>query len=453
MKKIRSLFVLLVCIVCLTGCVRLDTELTIKKNGNIDIRMLYAVQEMEETAEATEEMEQEKQDLIDEGWEVEDYNEDGYVGYVMSQENIQPEDLHDAMSESGDDLSDGSGEISFTKEGAYYVFDWKVFDEETAEEIQTYGEFLKSSGGYMKLKINLPVAVTSHNAPYSYNDGKSLEWDLLSLGPDQNVHLEFELIDYRKIFMIGSISAAFIIMIVVAALIISSNSKKKKMAAYGQQYQAPGGYGQGQGVQGGYGQGQVAGAYNQGQTNQGGYVQGQVTGTYNHGQANQGGYGQSQAQTGYAQGQTGQSGYGQGQAGQSGYNQSQANQGQTGQGQVAGAYNQGQTNQGGYGQGQVTQGAYGQGQTQTKYVQDQSASDQIQSETPAQDASSQSQSAAPAQDASAQSRSEKQVQEDLAAKLVADELVKLKGLLDSGVITQEEFDTQKAKLLSGNGQD
>lgn len=30
---------------------------------------------------------------------------------------------------------------------------------------------------------------------------------------------------------------------------------------------------------------------------------------------------------------------------------------------------------------------------------------------------------------------------------VADELLKLKGLLDSGVITQAEFDTQKAKLL------
>ena len=31
--------------------------------------------------------------------------------------------------------------------------------------------------------------------------------------------------------------------------------------------------------------------------------------------------------------------------------------------------------------------------------------------------------------------------------VVADELLKLKGLLDSGVITQAEFDTQKARLL------
>jgi len=30
---------------------------------------------------------------------------------------------------------------------------------------------------------------------------------------------------------------------------------------------------------------------------------------------------------------------------------------------------------------------------------------------------------------------------------VADELIKLKGLLDIGVLTQQEFDTQKAKLL------
>lgn len=31
---------------------------------------------------------------------------------------------------------------------------------------------------------------------------------------------------------------------------------------------------------------------------------------------------------------------------------------------------------------------------------------------------------------------------------VADELVKLKGLLDSGVLSQEEFDAQKKQLMS-----
>jgi len=31
---------------------------------------------------------------------------------------------------------------------------------------------------------------------------------------------------------------------------------------------------------------------------------------------------------------------------------------------------------------------------------------------------------------------------------IADEIQKLKGLLDSGVLTQQEFDTQKAKLLN-----
>ena len=38
-------------------------------------------------------------------------------------------------------------------------------------------------------------------------------------------------------------------------------------------------------------------------------------------------------------------------------------------------------------------------------------------------------------------------QPELERKSVADELIKLKELLDAGVITQEEFDAQKEKLL------
>ena len=32
---------------------------------------------------------------------------------------------------------------------------------------------------------------------------------------------------------------------------------------------------------------------------------------------------------------------------------------------------------------------------------------------------------------------------------IAEELTKLKGLLDAGVLTQQEFDAQKAKILNG----
>ena len=43
---------------------------------------------------------------------------------------------------------------------------------------------------------------------------------------------------------------------------------------------------------------------------------------------------------------------------------------------------------------------------------------------------------------------EKEIKESISADLVADELRKLKELLDDGVLSKEEFEEQKQKLLN-----
>ncbi|MBP0968506.1 MAG: SHOCT domain-containing protein [Oscillospiraceae bacterium] len=43
---------------------------------------------------------------------------------------------------------------------------------------------------------------------------------------------------------------------------------------------------------------------------------------------------------------------------------------------------------------------------------------------------------------------EEKVKEELSADMIADELKKLKSLMDEGVLTKEEFDEQKKKLLN-----
>jgi uncharacterized membrane-anchored protein YhcB (DUF1043 family) len=98
------------------------------------------------------------------------------------------------------------------------------------------------SGGYMKMTVNLPVKPSASNATSVSNDGKTLEWDLLNLGPDQSIHLEFVLVNIWLIIGLCFVAAAILIGIVLAVVL----SLRKKKAA---QMQSQGYYQQGVGYQ------------------------------------------------------------------------------------------------------------------------------------------------------------------------------------------------------------
>ena len=323
MKKIRALLVALVSVVCLTGCMRFNTTVTVKNDGKLDVTMLYAMMDMSDYGyDEGAITESQMQEYKDQGWEVEEYNQDGFKGYTLSKKDITANELGSSMKDTQSELSGESSSINFSKQGLKYTLDWKVFDREQGEQISAYKNYFTMSGGYMKITVNLPVKPSASNATYVSEDGKTLEWDLLNLGPEQNIHLEFVLINIWLI--VGLCVLAFLIVAAVVVAIVVS-SKKRKIA----QMQADGYYQQPQGV---------------------------TPTAYNPVQYQQPQYQQSNAQ----------------------------------------------------------------GMQQIPVQEEQQA--------PTSESNFAGQATAP--------------------NLVADELVKLKKLLDDGVITQEEFDAQKAKLLN-----
>lgn len=323
MKKCRALMVALVSMIFLTGCMRFNTTVTVKSNGKLDVSMLYAMMDMSEYGYDEDSItSSQMQEYKDQGWEVEEYNQDGFKGYILSKEDITANELGSSMKDTQSELSGEASSINFTKEGLKYTLDWQVFDREQGEQISAYKNYFTMSGGYMKITVNLPVKPSANNATYVSDDGKTLEWDLLNLGSDQNIHLEFVLIN---IWLIIGLCVFALAVIVVIVVVIVLSSKKRKTA----QMQAGGYYQQPQGV--------APTAYNPGQYQQPQYQQPNVL------------------------------------------------------------------------------------------VMPQAPAQEMQ-QTPIQENNPSIQAATP--------------------NLVADELEKLKKLLDEGVITQEEFDTQKAKLLN-----
>ncbi len=243
MRKFKTVFLVsLLCIFALTGCVRFDTSIKVKKNGKMDVSMLYAMMDMEDYGYSNDELmtEDERQDLIDEGWTVEEYSEDGYAGYLVSKENLSPDELSDELDDMDmDEVSGGSGNFTIKRDGAKYIFDLNIFDESDAQEMISYGSYIKSSGGYMTITISLPVSPSAHNATKVSEDGKTLTWDLFELEPGEPIHVEYSLFSIIPILILCGIIVILIAIILVVVLIVLGNKKKKAQMQNGGYYQNP----------------------------------------------------------------------------------------------------------------------------------------------------------------------------------------------------------------------
>lgn len=228
MKKIRAILFSVICMFCLSGCVRFNTTINVKSNGKLDVSMLYAAVDMSDYGYSGDTLtEDQKQEYINNGWNVSDYSRDGFNGFIISKEDITADELASSVGDTQAELAGDTGAIRFTKSGLKYVLDWQVFDKEMGEQISAYKNYFSMTGGYMKLTVTLPVKPSESNATSVSNDGKTLEWDLLNLGSDQSIHLEFMLIN---IWLIIGVCIAACIVIAVVIVILVVTSKKKKAA-------------------------------------------------------------------------------------------------------------------------------------------------------------------------------------------------------------------------------
>jgi hypothetical protein len=242
LKRLNVFLVSAIAIFCLTGCVRFNTTINVKSNGKVDVSMLYAAMDMSDYGYDTEALtDEQKQEYLDDGWDVVDYNQDGFSGFMISKNDVTADELASSLNSTQSELGE-SGSLSFTKQGHNYVLDWQVFDKEEGEQISAYKSYFTMSGGYMKLTVTLPVKPTSSNATSVSNDGKTLEWDLLNLGPDQNIHVEFSLLNMGLIIGICVVAAIVVLGIILALVLAQKKKKDRQIQNATGNYQQGGGY-------------------------------------------------------------------------------------------------------------------------------------------------------------------------------------------------------------------
>ena len=104
MKRLRRFvllgFVLMICSICLTGCVRIETAFRIKSDGTIDASMLFAQADNPEYGmrSHTSSYDRLKETFGENGWKISKYREDDYSGYILQKNNIPIEYLQTKLN-------------------------------------------------------------------------------------------------------------------------------------------------------------------------------------------------------------------------------------------------------------------------------------------------------------------------------------------------------------------
>ncbi len=268
MKKSLYILTIFIVAICLSGCVKYNANMEIKKDKSMDFSIVYAMdtQYFGDQEVLTEEN---RKELEEEGFKVTDYQEDTMKGFTLTKsiKNIDELSTTENTDYSLSNIEEDKDKEMFKVEKGFfknkYIANFKfdtedsaITEEETSdgtitdgysdgtieENPDSYSDFpMDSTEGYndssmddfsnmatsnldLSLNVTLPYQAISNNATKTENDNKTLSWDLTS-SEIETINFEFELYNMTNIYLtIGGIALLIIIIIVVTVI----KHKKRK---------------------------------------------------------------------------------------------------------------------------------------------------------------------------------------------------------------------------------
>lgn len=282
MKKIKEMISLIVILFTLTGCVKMEVNMEIRKDKSMTLGIIQAANESlinQGTADLLDE--EEKKEFQDAGYKIEDYKEKEMIGYKITKEiknidevsteeeitsdlglnelkdnnyiftikkglfkntykatlkNSDTEQINDTLN---NDLQDNSNpddileDDSLTDEEITIDNDITIENEDETLDITEEDNSNNSledldysalmSGIEVSMKVKLPYKALSNNATTIENDGTTLTWDLMNF-KEEEIKFEFEMYNTKNIIIISSIGLIIILLIIF--LIIKKTKKK-----------------------------------------------------------------------------------------------------------------------------------------------------------------------------------------------------------------------------------
>lgn len=257
MKKVKYLLLLCMSVFLLTGCVKFNANMDIKKDKSMDFSIIYA---FDQSLLGDQQLldDEDKKELEDQGFKITDYSQDKMKGFTLSR-SIRNIDMVSSTSDTEYSLSgmlDDKSENKYlfkVKKGilkntyaAKFKFDAadsdlndstdKSSSSSSLEEDDSSSDsdfdfssassnmFYSSMMSNMDLSFNvtLPYSAKSNNATTTNNDNKKLSWNLSS-NQAETIEFEFELYNMTNIYI--GIGAIVVVIISVAFIFVSKRKK------------------------------------------------------------------------------------------------------------------------------------------------------------------------------------------------------------------------------------
>ena len=274
MKKAKYLLLLMIATLGLTGCVKFNANMEIKKDKSMDFSIIYAIDTSAMGGESNTSGEaftnEQKEELKKQGFTVEDYTEGKMKGIKITKhiKNIDEVSTEKDAEYSLSGMLDGKehkDEYMFKVEKGFlkntytakYKFDMNdssmnMNDDETnfdfenpdeTEEVEDNDLLTGEEDGSTDLDLSglsdpsayanmdlsfnlkLPYAAKSSNASSKTSD-KELKWNLMTLG-DKNIEFSFSLYNINPIIIYVVIALIIIAIVAVVLMILKKNKKNE----------------------------------------------------------------------------------------------------------------------------------------------------------------------------------------------------------------------------------
>ena len=254
-KNIKFTALLTLLVISLTGCVKFNSTMEIKKDKSMDYKIIYA---FDKSLFGDQEIltSDDKKELENKGFTVSNYVDGNMKGFKVSK-NIKNIDDVSSTNDATYDLSGlldsnkSESKVFKVKKGflkntytASFKFDSSDSDlnNSTSNDTTIDNDFTTDDNNTttdsdfdfsnintnmdLSFNVKLPYKAISSNATTKKNDDKELSWNLSSTGEDK-IEFSFALYNMTNIYICGGVIVLLIIIVIVSIL---NKSRKNKVS-------------------------------------------------------------------------------------------------------------------------------------------------------------------------------------------------------------------------------
>ena len=254
-KNIKLTALLTLLVISLTGCVKFNSTMEIKKDKSMDYKIIYA---FDKSLFGDQEIltSNDKKELENKGFTVSNYVDGNMKGFKVSK-NIKNIDDVSSTNDATYDLSGlldsnkSESKVFKVKKGflkntytASFKFDSSDSDlnNSTSNDTTIDNDFTTDDNNTttdsdfdfsnintnmdLSFNVKLPYKAISSNATTKKNDDKELSWNLSSTGEDK-IEFSFALYNMTNIYICGGVIVLLIIIVIVSIL---NKSRKNKVS-------------------------------------------------------------------------------------------------------------------------------------------------------------------------------------------------------------------------------